>query len=178
LEITLESRLLHKGKNFSFFRDEVELPNGYQTYRDIVKHPGAVAIVPFLPDGRILMVKQYRYAAGKELLEIPAGTLEPNEPIIECARRELIEETGYEAGKLIPIINCFMAPGYSSEVIHIFKASDLKKKSNSLELDETIIVESYEIDVIMNMIEENIIEDAKTIVGILSLFKGTVKSGL
>jgi ADP-ribose pyrophosphatase len=71
-----------------------------------------------------------------------------------------------------------MAPGYSSEVIHIFKASDLKKTSNSLELDETIIVESYEIDVIMNMIEENIIEDAKTIVGILSLFKGTVKSGL
>ena len=95
MERTISSRRLHEGRHFSFLRDEVELPNGLKTYRDIVRHPGAVAIVPVLPDGRIVLVRQYRYAAGKPLLEIPAGTLEKGEDPLECARRELIEETGY-----------------------------------------------------------------------------------
>jgi ADP-ribose pyrophosphatase len=80
MEKTLKSKLLHEGRHFSFLRDEVELPNGHRTHRDTVRHPGAVAIVPVLPDGRVVMVRQYRYAAGRELLEIPAGTLEPGEP--------------------------------------------------------------------------------------------------
>ena len=79
MERTVSSRLIHEGRNFSFLQDDVELPSGLRTRRDIVRHPGAVAVVPVLPDGRIVLVRQYRYAAGKPLLEIPAGTLEEGE---------------------------------------------------------------------------------------------------
>ncbi len=98
MERTISSRLLHKGKHMTFKTDEVELPGGRRTARDIVEHPGAVAIVPILDDGRVALVRQYRYAVGKELLEIPAGTLEEGEAPDTCARRELREETGYTAG--------------------------------------------------------------------------------
>ena len=166
MERTISSRMLHEGRHFSFLRDEVELPNGLKTYRDIVRHPGAVAIVPFLPDGRIVLVRQYRYAAGKPLLEIPAGTLEEGEDPLECARRELIEETGYEASELTAILSCYMAPGYSDEVIHFFEAGGLREVGISPEEDESIEVEVSELGEIIRMIEENIIEDAKTIIGI------------
>lgn len=169
MERTISSRLLHEGRHFSFLRDEVELPNGLKTYRDIVRHPGAVAIVPVLPDGRIVLVRQYRYAAGKLLLEIPAGTLEEGEDPLECARRELIEETGYEASELTAILSCYMAPGYSDEVIHFFEAGGLREVGVSPEEDESIEVEVSEIGEIIRMIEENIIEDAKTIIGIRCL---------
>ena len=176
MEKTLASKLLHEGRHFSFLRDEVELPNGYRTFRDVVRHPGAVAIVPVLPDGRVVMVRQYRYAAGKELLEIPAGTLEPGEPVLDCARRELLEETGYEAGKLKPLLSCYMAPGYSSEVIHFFVASDLREAVGEAEPDEEIAVERLEPEEVVRMIAENVIEDAKTIIGVLSLSKITAGS--
>ena len=169
MERTISSRLLHEGRHFSFLRDEVELPNGLKTYRDIVRHPGAVAIVPVLPDGRIVLVRQYRYAAGKPLLEIPAGTLEEGEDPLECARRELIEETGYEASELTAILSCYMAPGYSDEVIHFYEARGLREVGMSPEEDESIEVEVSEIGEIIRMIEENIIEDAKTIIGIRCL---------
>jgi len=175
MEKTLESKLLHEGRHFSFLRDEVELPNGYRTHRDIVRHPGAVAVVPVLPDGRVVMVRQYRYAAGKELLEIPAGTLEPSEPVLECARRELIEETGYEAGTLKPLLSCYMAPGYSSEVIHFFVARGLREVVKEPELDEEIAVERLELEEVLGMIAENVIEDAKTIIGVLSLSKASAR---
>jgi len=169
MERTISWRLLHEGRHFSFLQDEVELPNGLKTYRDIVRHPGAVAIVPVLPDGRIVLVRQYRYAAGKPLLEIPAGTLEEGEDPLECARRELIEETGYEASELTAILSCYMAPGYSNEVIHFFEAGGLREVGMSPEEDESIEVEVSEIGEIIRMIEENIIEDAKTIIGIRCL---------
>lgn len=169
MERTISSRLLHEGRHFSFLRDEVELPNGLKAYRDIVRHPGAVAIVPVLPDGRIVLVRQYRYAAGKPLLEIPAGTLEEGEDPLECARRELIEETGYEASELTAMLSCYMAPGYSDEVIHFFEARGLREVGMSPEEDESIEVEVSEMGEIARMIEENIIEDAKTIIGIRCL---------
>ena len=169
MERTINSRLLHEGRHFSFLQDEVELPNGLKTYRDIVRHPGAVAIVPVLPDGRVVLVRQYRYAAGKPLLEIPAGTLEGGEDPLECARRELKEETGYEGSELKAILSCYMAPGYSNEVIHFFEAGGLREMGVSPEEDESIEVEVYEIGEITRMIEENIIEDAKTIIGIRCL---------
>jgi ADP-ribose pyrophosphatase len=169
MERTISSRLLHEGRHFSFLRDEVELPNGLKAYRDIVRHPGAVAIVPVLPDGRIVLVRQYRYAAGKPLLEIPAGTLEEGEDPLECARRELIEETGYEASELTAMLSCYMAPGYSDEVIHFFEARGLREVGMSPEEDESIEVEVSEMGEIAKMIEANIIEDAKTIIGIRCL---------
>lgn len=169
MEKTLESRLLHEGRHFSFLRDEVELPNGRRTHREIVRHPGAVAVVPLLPDGRVVLVRQYRYAAGKELLELPAGTLEPGEPPLDCARRELAEETGYEAGVMAPLLSCYMAPGYSSEVIHFYEARGLREVWGEQEPDEDISVERLDLEAVREMIERNIIEDAKTIVGISAL---------
>jgi ADP-ribose pyrophosphatase len=175
LERTIRSELLHEGRHFSFLRDEVELPNGYRTYRDTVRHPGAVAIVPVLPDGKVVMVRQYRYAANKELLEIPAGTLEPGEPPLDCALRELKEETGYAAETFKPLLSCYMAPGYSSEVIHFFVARGLMEAVGEPEPDEEIAVERLELEEVLGMIAENVIEDAKTIVGVLSFSKESAR---
>ena len=169
MEKTLKSKLLHEGRHFSFHRDEVELPSGHRTQRNVVRHPGAVAIVPVLPDGRVVMVRQYRYAAGKELLEIPAGTLEPDEPPLECARRELIEETGYEAGEMEILLSCYMAPGYSSEVIHLYLAGGLREVGGESEPDEELAVEKLDLGSAQELIKANVIEDAKTIIGILSI---------
>ena len=172
MERTLSSRLIHEGRHFRFLQDEVELPSGRRTKRDIVRHPGAVAIVPFLPDGRVILVRQYRYATGKSLLEIPAGTLEEGEDPQECARRELIEETGYEASELTALLSCYMAPGYSDEIIHFYEARGLREVGMSPEEDESIEVEDFEIGEILRMIELNLIEDAKTIIGIRCLKGG------
>ncbi|TRO46245.1 NUDIX hydrolase [Candidatus Bathyarchaeota archaeon] len=172
MERTVSSRLIHEGRNFRFLQDEVELPSGRRTKRDIVKHPGAVAVVPFLPDERVVLVRQYRYAVGKPLLEIPAGTLEDGEDPLECARRELREETGYGATELTPILSCYMAPGYSDEVIHFYEARGLREVGMSQEEDESIEIDAYEFGEIVRMIEANIIEDAKTIIGIRCLKGG------
>ena len=168
MEKTLTSRILHQGRSFSFKTDEVQLQNGKRTIRDIVDHPGAVAIVPILDDGRILLVRQFRYSAGKELLEIPAGTLEKDEAPDTCARRELKEETGYTAGSMKKILSMYMAPGYSSEVIHLFFATALKAGEQITEEDESISLELYGPEEFLEMMEENMIEDAKTIAGVLS----------
>jgi len=168
MEKTITTRLLHKGRSFSFKTDEVELPNGKKTTRDIVDHPGAVAIVPVLDDGRIVLVRQYRYATGKDLLEIPAGTLERGEAPDTCARRELKEETGYTAGSMKKILSMYMAPGYSNEVIHLYLATELKAGKQGTEEDESITCELYGPDELLGMMEKNVIEDAKTIAGVLS----------
>lgn len=169
MEKFLRSKTLWRGRFFLFKSDEVELPGGRVTVRDIVEHPGAVAIIPILRDGRILLVRQYRYAVGKELLEIPAGTIEADESPQECAMRELSEETGYEAEEIEEITRFYTAPGYSSELIHIFVAKSLKRASGSSDTDEQIKVEAFELDQVLEMISGNIIEDGKTICGILSL---------
>jgi ADP-ribose pyrophosphatase len=169
MEKTLSSRLIHAGRNFDFLVDEVELPSGQVTQRDIVRHPGAVAIVPLLSDSKVVLIRQYRYATGKKLFEIPAGTLEKGEPPLECAARELREETGYEAEEIEPLLSCFMAPGYSDEVIHFFVAKGLRAVGDDPELDEDITLELHSLEEVRRMIAENVIEDAKTIVGILSL---------
>jgi ADP-ribose pyrophosphatase len=168
MERTLSSRLLHEGKSFSFKTDQVELPNGRTTTRDVVDHPGAVAIVPVLDDSRLVLVRQFRYAAGRELLEIPAGTLERGEKPDDCASRELREETGYEADSMRRLLSCFTAPGYSNEVIHLYVATGLRRGEMETEEDEEIEVEEVGLDEALRMIEENRIEDAKTIVGVLS----------
>ena len=169
MEKTISSRLLHEGRHFGFHVDEVELPGGRRTKRDVVRHPGAVAIVPLLADGRVILIRQYRYAAGKMLLEIPAGTLELGEAVEDCVKRELREETGYEAREIRRFLSCFMAPGYSSEMIHFYIARDLGEVGGVPEPDEEINVEVLELKKVRELIAENVIEDAKTIIGILFL---------
>ncbi len=167
MEETISSTLLQKGKSFSFYHDEVRLPNGHETERDIVKHPGAVAIIAVQKD-ELVLIKQYRYATGKYLLEIPAGTLEVGEDPLSCAVRELQEETGYAASAWSRLFQCYMVPGYSNEVIHFYLAEGLSRVGASPEEDEDIMVKLYGIDEALNMIESNEIEDAKTMIGILS----------
>ena len=168
MEKTITSKLIHQGRNFNFKTDDVQLPNGKITTREIVDHPGAIAIVPILEDGRVLLVRQYRYAAGKELLEIPAGTIEKGEAPDTCARRELKEETGDTAGSMKKILAMYMVPGYGNEVIHLYFATELKAGESSMEKDEYIALEAYSPDELLEMMEKNTIEDAKTIAGVLS----------
>ena len=167
MEKTISSKLHHKGKYFSFKTDTVQLKNGKQTNRDIVEHPGAVAIIPIKGE-EIALIKQYRYAARKTLLEIPAGTLEIGEDPLNCAIRELREETGYGASDWNKLLSCYMAPGYSSEVIHFFVAEGLTLIGGTPEEDEDIDVVHIGFNEALEMIENNTIEDSKTITGILA----------
>lgn len=168
MEKLISSEIITKGKAFTFRVDEVEFANDRRTRRYIVEHPGAVAIIPILPDGQIVLVKQYRHATGKMLLEIPAGTIEMGEAPEECARRELIEETSYEAESLEELTRFYTAPGYSSEIIHVFVARGLRRVKGEMEEDESIKAEIYKLDDVLKMVCDNSIEDGKTICGILS----------
>src|SRR2546421_610982 len=125
IEKLVESKLIYNGRIVHLYVDTVELPNGKRAQREIVRHTGAVAIVPIDSDGNVVMVRQYRHAAGRVLLEIPAGTLNPGEDPDLCAGRELQEETGYKPGKLRRIGGIHLAPGYSTEFIHLYVATQL-----------------------------------------------------
>jgi ADP-ribose pyrophosphatase len=172
MEETVSSKTLHRGKNFSFKSDQVRLPSGKVVTRDIVDHPGAVAIVA-VDDSEIILVKQFRYAAGRELLEVPAGTIEHGEDPDACAVRELREETGYAAGTWRRLLSCYMAPGYSSEVIHFYVAEGLEQVGSSPEEDESITLERVSFDDALKMIEDNTIMDSKTITGVLAYLTRT-----
>ncbi len=148
--------------------DTVELPGGHITQREIVEHPGAVAIVPMRDDHTVVLIRQYRRAAQMHLLEIPAGTLEPDEDPMVCAQRELREETGLRAGTLTLLFSQFLAPGYSQEVLHVFLAEHLSADPLPGDLDESI--ETLELPLIdtPRMILDGRIRDAKTIAGLMT----------
>ena len=167
MEETVSSKLLHQGKNFSFKTDVVRLSNGKETVRDVVDHPGAVAIVA-IEDGQMVLIRQYRYSTRSEILEIPAGTLEVDEDPYACAVRELQEETGYAASNWSKLLSAYVAPGYSNEIIHIYVVEGLTAVGSSLEEDESIVVEKHQFEKVMEMIETNEIKDAKTITGVLA----------
>lgn len=136
-------------------------------FREVVEHPGAVAILPLLERDKILLLKQYRPAIGKWIYEIPAGTLEKGEDYLECARRELEEETGYKARRMEKLFEMYLAPGYSTEKLHSFLASDLEPSSPHRDLGEEIKVVKVPFEKALKMIESNRIEDAKTIATLL-----------
>jgi len=167
-EKTFHSDIVYEGKLINLRKDKNKIGDRIFS-REVVEHPGAVAIVPLLNDKTILMIKQYRHPAGEFLFEIPAGTLEKNESAEKCAYRELIEETGYRAEKLTKLTSYYLAPGYSDEFIHIFLASDLKKTRQKLENDEFIEVLFLNIKEVKEKIKNGSIKDAKTIAGILYL---------
>lgn len=168
-EETVNTKIIHRGRNFTFEVRTIVLPSGKITTRDIVEHPGAVAIIPLLDKNTIILVEQHRAAAGKTLLEIPAGTLQPPETPEECARRELTEETGYEAKTLKKLAGGYSAPGYSSEKIHIYLATDLTYTQQNPEEDEIITTRKINLKTLQQMIQNQEIEDLKTIAAILQL---------
>ena len=158
---------LYNGKIFSVALEKVTLPNGVTKDREVVRHPGAAAMVPLLDDGNVVLVKQYRHAVNNYLWEIPAGTLEPHEEPVACAERELIEETGYEAKDFDKLTEILPAPGYTDEHIHIFLATGLTLAEQRLEDDEVLTVQPTPFDKAIEMIKTGEIQDAKTIVGLL-----------
>jgi ADP-ribose pyrophosphatase len=156
-------KVLHRGRVFALRVDRVRFRNGRTVTRDIVDHPGAVAILPLLADDRVLLIRQYRHAAGKVLFEVPAGTLEPGEAPESCARRELEEETGYVAQRWQKLLQCYLAPGYSTELIHLFLATRLRATAARPRADERIKVVPVALAKAVAMVQRNQIEDAKTI---------------
>ena len=166
-EELLESRVLYRGRVVTLRLDTVRLPNGHITQREIVEHRGAVAIVPLLNADTVLLIRQYRQAVGETLLEIPAGTLEPDEPPDQCAARELQEETGYQAAHLRHLFSQYLAPGYSQEVLHVYLAEGLTPAQAHTEADEMVALAPTPLHQIEPMIRNGAIKDAKTIAGLL-----------
>lgn len=156
--------------HFSVQLDTVRLRTGRTTERIKINHPQAAAIVPFVDDRQILMVRQWRYAIDRETLEIPAGKVDPGEELEACARRELTEETGYTAQHLLPVFRYYPAIGYSDEVIQIYAASGLKRLTREVDSDEIARVEQVELEELHELIMQGIIQDGKTVIGV-SLFR-------
>ncbi|UCD40891.1 MAG: NUDIX hydrolase [Chloroflexota bacterium] len=160
---TKHSETVYLGKAFDVRRDQILLPDGKETTFDVVVHPGAVTLIPIDSAGRILFVRQYRYAIGEELLELPAGTLDEGEEPEACAHREIREETGMSAGKLEKIGEFFLVPGYSTEYMYIYLASDLKPDPLPGDEDEFITVEAIAVQKIPELISQGILRDAKSL---------------
>ena len=164
----LKSKIILEGRVFDIRQDRIKYPNGRQASYDVVQHSGAVAIVPIDADGNIWFVRQYRHAAGKTLLELPAGTLEEEDedPQI-CAQRELREEIGHAAGELQLIAEFFLAPGYSSEYMYAFIGTDLSLDPLTPDEDEFLETETHSWIQVQEMLDDNTFKDAKTIACLL-----------
>jgi ADP-ribose pyrophosphatase len=166
-EKILSSEPIYDGKLVKLYRETVQLPNGNRAEREIVRHPGAVAMVPILPTGEVLLVRQYRTAAQRVLLEIPAGTLEPGEDPRIAAARELQEETGYKPGKLVRLGAEFTAPGYTTEIIYLFVATELESARLDADDDEFIEVVRLPFEEALRQVIAGEIPDGKTQVALL-----------
>jgi 8-oxo-dGTP pyrophosphatase MutT (NUDIX family) len=167
MSTTLNSQTtLHQGRVFRLVRENVTLENGVVTDLDVIRHPGAAAIVPFLDRNTLLLIKQYRHAAGGFIWEIPAGTIDSGEPPLACAKRELIEETGFSALNWEKIGEITPLPAYSDERIHIFSATNLTPATQHLDQDEILDVHEVSFDDALLMIRNRQIQDAKTISGL------------
>jgi ADP-ribose pyrophosphatase len=165
-ETRLESKDVFEGRIIKVRVDKVLLPNGKESTREVVVHRGAVAIVPILDERRVLLVRQFRYPVGEVLLEIPAGTISDGEDPERCALRELEEETGY-LGDLSYLCTLFLAPGYSTERIHLFIATNLKRTKQNPDEDEILELVEMTIEEAISMIGDGRIRDAKTVAGLI-----------
>lgn len=168
-EKTMKSEKLYEGKIINLRIDTVELPDKKYSKREIVEHPGGVAIVGITDENEILLVKQYRKAVDRVLLELPAGKIEVNEEPKETAFKELKEETGYSTENLEYLLEFYTSPGFSTEKVYIFLAENMEKGEQELESGEYIKVESYKIDDLIKMIKKGDIIDSKTIIGIYAI---------
>jgi ADP-ribose pyrophosphatase len=176
----LESRELYSGKIISLNRDTVRLPNGTTAEMDIARHPGASAVVPFMSgplgdEPQVLLLRQYRYAAGGYLYEIPAGRLDEGETPMQCAARELKEETGCTADHIEPMTSILTTPGFTDEVIHLFMAAGLTHGEHSREADEFVDLVIMRLSEALERISRGDITDSKTVLALL--FAAGFKTG-
>jgi 8-oxo-dGTP pyrophosphatase MutT (NUDIX family) len=164
----IRSELLLQGRTFKIRRDYLKTPDGKETKFEIVEHSGSVVIVPVDSDGNVLFVRQYRHAAGMDMLELPAGTRDSvDEPYEECAAREIREETGMEAGTLTKIGDFYLAPGYSTEFMGVFLATDLKHNPLDPDADEFLSVEKISVKKVFEIAVRGDMPDAKSLAALL-----------
>jgi 8-oxo-dGTP pyrophosphatase MutT (NUDIX family) len=163
----IKSEPLLQGRAFKIRRDYLKTPDGRETKFEIIEHGGSVVIIPIDSDGNILFVRQYRHAAGGDLLELPAGTREGDEPYEDCAAREIREETGMEAGKLEKVGEFYLAPGYSTEFMGVFLATELKHNPLEADDDEFLSVEKMSVKETFEMALRGEMPDAKSLAALL-----------
>jgi len=163
----VETKQIFKGKVFTLQRDRLYFDDHPPHDWDLIVHPGAVAIIPIANNGNIVLIKQWRRAINKIIYELPAGTLDSGETPLECAKREIQEEIGYKANTIIPFGGLYSAPGFSTEYIHLYIAKDLIKSSLPQDTHEGIDVCHLPLSKILQLIDTNEIDDAKTISGIM-----------
>lgn len=163
-------KTIFKGKVVTLNLETVTLPNGATVELEVVRHPGAAAIVPMKDERTVILVRQFRLAAGGFIYEIPAGKLHPGEDPHLCAERELEEEIGYRAGKIERLETFFTAPGFTDEVMHLFLATGLTKTKQNLDHDEVLEVIEMQMEEAIAHIRDGTIRDAKTIVGLQSVY--------
>jgi ADP-ribose pyrophosphatase len=164
---TSRNETIYQGRIFSLEKHEVLLPNGDTAIRELIKHQGAAAVVAITATHEVLLVKQYRIGARADLWEIPAGLLDPGERPLDCAIRELQEETGYKPTTIVPLGGFYVAAGYTSEYIHLFLATDLVKAPLPSDADEFLHMEAVPFTTALEWIESGKIVDSKTIIGLL-----------
>jgi ADP-ribose pyrophosphatase len=167
----VRSNIVYRGKIFAIRRDEVVEPSGVRTSREMITHPGSVVVLPVLPDGRVILIRQYRHAARQFLWELVAGRIDKGENPRQAAARELIEETGYRAKRFRVYLDFFPSPGFLEERMFIFLASGLKEGQASPEDDEKIETRAYRREQLEQMIQKRIIRDGKSIAGLLYYFR-------
>jgi 8-oxo-dGTP pyrophosphatase MutT (NUDIX family) len=167
----LSSEMIYEGPVFGLRRDELIEPTGLRTKREVITHPGSVVVLPVLPDGRIVMIQQYRHATRQYLWELVAGRMEPGEDPKTAGARELAEETGYKAKKMKVFLDVFPTPGFLEERMFLLLASDVVEGQASPEEDEKIISAIYEPSKLEQMIGRGELHDAKSVAGLLYYFR-------
>jgi ADP-ribose diphosphatase len=167
----LNSRIAYKGGHIQVREDRVIEPAGHEASREIVVHPGAVCVVARPTADEVILIRQYRHAAGRELIEIPAGTLHEGEDPRECAIRELEEEAGYRAASMVERARFWTTPGFTTEFMYLYEATNLTKTQINPDDDEVIEVDIVTSEKALQMIDDGQIQDAKSILGLLRVLK-------
>jgi ADP-ribose pyrophosphatase len=164
----INENMVHDGTIFKVYSDLVRLPNGNMAVREYLHHPGAVAILPVGDDGTLYLIEQFRYAAKGTIFEVPAGTLGEGEDRDACAARELEEETGFRAGRMERLLSFFLCPGYSDEMLTLYRASELQESKANTEENEILELRPMTLDDAFQLISEGRIKDSKTLVALYS----------
>jgi ADP-ribose pyrophosphatase len=167
----LRSEIIYKGPVFGVRRDEVLEPEGVRATREVITHPGSVVVLPVFPDGRILLIRQYRHATRQYLWELVAGRIDAGESVQKAAARELMEETGYRAQRFRRFLEMFPTPGFLEERMHILLAEKLTAGMAQPEEDERIEAKAFKSSELERMVQKNILRDAKSIAGLLYYFR-------
>jgi ADP-ribose pyrophosphatase len=168
IETLVRRKTVYSGGAVDFRVDRVALPNGKRAEREFLDHPGAVGVIPILPGGRVVLVRQYRHPVAEVTLEIPAGKLDSKESPLRCVRRELKEETGYTAGHLRPLLRYWPTPAFANELLYLFVAENLRLGSRNPDEDEFLDVVEMSFKKALSLVRRGEIRDSKTVIALLA----------